>query len=126
MEQRGWTPGKTDLIIAAHGSGRSQNPATVTAEFAEKLGAFVTFNSLRVGFVEQPPSISEAASGTGDTAICLPFFACTGGHVLEDVPTELNRAGFTGLVMPVIGELPLIQRHIAARLTTSLIRPNQQ
>lgn len=111
-----WQSGTTDLVIAAHGSGRSRNPSAVTMDFAAKLELQMSFKSIRVGFVEEPPSICEAAIGTGPHAVCLPFFACTGGHVLEDVPQELSRAGFTGHVMPVIGELAPIQNQIAAKL----------
>ena len=116
LENLGWSASDTDLVIAAHGSGRSKNPAFVTNEFANKLGHLVTFKSTRTGFVEQSPSIAEAASGCGEKALCLPFFACTGGHVLEDVPQELARANFAGKVMPVISELPQVEQHIAATL----------
>ena len=120
LSDRGWPVEETDLVIAAHGSGRSPNPAKVTLDFSTNLGKLMEFNTIRVGFVEQPPSISEAASGLGHMAICLPFFACTGGHVLEDVPSELAHAGFSGAVTSVIGELPPIQKQIADRLTRAL------
>lgn len=120
----GWTPQDTRLVIAAHGSGRSSNPAKVATGFAQKLAPLVMLNSITVGFVEQPPSIAEAAAGTGAHALCLPFFACTGGHVLEDIPQELERASFKGHVMPVVGELPDVQRHIASRLESAISRSN--
>ncbi len=113
---RGWDAEDTDLVIAAHGSGRSANPAVIAMGFAEKLGQIVRYKSIRTGFVEQTPTIAEAAANCGPNALCLPFFACTGGHVLEDVPQELARANFSGHVMPVISELPQVERHIAARL----------
>ncbi|WP_299986887.1 CbiX/SirB N-terminal domain-containing protein [uncultured Ruegeria sp.] len=116
LADRDWSAAETDLVIAAHGSGRSANPATVAKDFAEKLGHLTTFKSIRAGFVEQPPSIAAAAAECGDRALCLPFFACTGGHVLEDVPQELARANFSGHVMPVISELPQVEQHIAAML----------
>ncbi|WP_299894516.1 CbiX/SirB N-terminal domain-containing protein [uncultured Ruegeria sp.] len=112
-----WAAQSTDLVIAAHGSGRSRNPSTVALQFAEKLRGLVAFKSVCVGFVEEQPSISDAANGTGDQALCLPFFACTGGHVQEDVPQELDRAGFSGVLLPVVGELPPIRAQIAKKLT---------
>ena len=115
-----------DLVLAAHGSGRSANPAKVAEAFASHLLKLVPFKSIRPGFVEQPPSIAEAATGTDGTAICLPFFACTGGHVLEDVPQELAQGGFSGHVMPVVGELPGVQRHIAKTLGRVLGRSDQR
>lgn len=117
LSDRHWEATATDLVLAAHGSGRSRNPSEVATAFSEELAEFISFRSIRPGFVEQAPSISEAASGAGDQALCLPFFACTGGHVLDDVPQELDRADFSGHVMPVVGELPTIKRHIANSLT---------
>ena len=120
LSGKGWDAGKTDLVLAAHGSGRSRNPSAVAIEFSRELARCVTFQSIRVGFVEEAPSIAEAATGAGDQSLCLPFFACTGGHVLEDVPQELERARFKGHVMPVVGDLPPIKRHIAEILTRTI------
>ncbi|CAD0183489.1 sirohydrochlorin cobaltochelatase [Ruegeria sp. THAF57] len=108
-----WVSSTTDIVLAAHGSGRSRNPSKVARDFAKKLEELTDFHSIRVGFVEEPPSIAEAAQGTGAKALCLPFFACTGGHVLEDIPQELDRAAFKGRVLPVVGELPRVKRQIA-------------
>ena len=113
LADQGWTAKETVLVIAAHGSGRSPNPARVAMEFARSLGQQIPFRSINTGFVEQAPSISEAASGIENPALCLPFFACAGGHVSEDVPQGLAHAAFTGQVLPVISELPQVQRHIA-------------
>lgn len=118
VSKQGWEAAETDLVIAAHGSGRSANPAAVARGFAEALGQLTTFKSIRTGFVEQPPSIADAAADCGDKAICLPFFACTGGHVLDDIPHALSRARFTGSIMPVISELPQVAQRIAATLDT--------
>ena len=114
-----WEASSTNLVLAAHGSGRSRNPAAVATAFAAELEQRLTFKSFHLGFVEEPPSIAEAASGLDRQALCLPFFACTGGHVLEDVPQELSNAGFTGQVMPVVGELPRIKTHISAILSAA-------
>lgn len=114
----GWRIDQTDLVLAAHGSGRSMNPAMVTQDFAARISQLIAFKSVRVGFVEQSPSISEAATGLSATSLCLPFFACTGGHVREDIPSELARAGFTGVTLPVLGGLDPVKKQIAARLST--------
>ena len=117
LSEQKWAAQSTDLVIAAHGSGRSRNPSVVTKEFAVQLGKQVAFRSVRVGFVEEQPAIAEAALGASDQALCLPFFACNGGHVLEDVPEELDRANFAGVVMPVVGELVPIRCQIAKKVT---------
>lgn len=112
----GWQPESTDLLIAAHGSGRSRNPSQTTTSFARQLGDLLPLQSIRCGFVEEPPSISDAALETGTRSICLPFFACRGGHVLDDLPNELNCAGFSGHVLPIVGEMEPIHKHIARQL----------
>lgn len=113
----GWTPEQTRLVLAAHGSGRSRNPSQVAHRFAAELEQRLPLAGLHVGFVEETPSITDAASGTGETALCLPFFACQGGHALEDVPEALEAAGFQGRTLPVLGELPPIPAHIGQRLS---------
>ncbi|WP_170381654.1 CbiX/SirB N-terminal domain-containing protein [Ruegeria atlantica] len=122
LKDNKWAPQDTDLVLAAHGSGRSRNPSAVARTFAAELAQRLAFRSIRPGFVEERPSISEAASGLSAQALCLPYFACTGGHVLEDVPQELEAAAFKGQVMPVVGELPQIQQHIATILTRAFQR----
>ncbi len=116
LAENHWAPDATDLVLAAHGSGRSRNPSAVAQNFATELEKHLPFRSVRLGFVEETPSIAEAASGLTDQALCLPFFACTGGHVLDDIPQALAEAAFKGRVLPVVGELPQIERHIATIL----------
>ncbi|MCX8951807.1 cobalamin biosynthesis protein CbiX [Ruegeria sp. NA] len=120
LSKRNWAAASTDLVIAAHGSGRSRNPSVVALNFASKLEEMLALKSVRVGFVEEPPSISEVATGTGAQALCLPFFACTGGHAVDDVPAGLSQAGFKGVLLPVVGELPPIRHQIAKQLTKAV------
>ncbi|CUJ87145.1 sirohydrochlorin cobaltochelatase [Ruegeria denitrificans] len=117
LAENQWVAQETDLVLAAHGSGRSRNPSAVARAFVGALAQHLTFKSIHLGFVEEPPSIAEAATGLSGQALCLPYFACTGGHVLEDVPQALKAAAFKGQILPVVGELPLIKRHIASTLT---------
>ncbi len=117
LDRLRWDSVETALVIAAHGSGRSKNPSSVTREFAAALSHYLEFKSARIGFVEEAPSISEAAQDTGPKTLCLPFFACAGGHVSEDVPNELQRADFSGVVLPTLSELPQIPKHIATQLS---------
>lgn len=92
----------TTLVVAAHGSPSNTRPAEVTRNFAAKLEAEGFFRDVRVGFVDEAPSIEEAASDTGP-ALVLPFFAARAGHVLMDMPEALAAASFDGPVLPPIG-----------------------
>ena len=82
------------------------------------LRAAQDFKAVRTGYVDEAPSIEEAASVEGP-ALVLPFFAARAGHVLMDLPEGLEAAGFDGLVLPPIGtwdEIPqLIAQHLRER-----------
>jgi sirohydrochlorin ferrochelatase len=106
--------GAVEVILAAHGSFKSPVPAAiaqaVAARIARETGAMV-----RAGFIDQSPQI-ETIRGFG--TLCLPFFAAAGGHVTEDIPAALAKAGFAGRILPPIGLDPraaaLVARAIAA------------
>lgn len=108
-----WSLDQVDLVLAAHGSGRSRNPAQVTHAFADALRQRLPQITVHTGFVEEPPSIEQQARKAGPKALCLPFFAASGGHALDDVPDGLATAGFAGRLMPVLGELPAVPDLIA-------------
>ncbi|MFB9150304.1 sirohydrochlorin chelatase [Roseovarius ramblicola] len=114
----GWKPGTARLFLAAHGSGRSPNSARDTRAFAEALARHIALAEIRVGFVEEPPFLVEAAVGMGAQSLCLPFFAARRGHVIDDIPEALDAAGFAGLRLAPLGLAPglpaLVARAIAA------------
>lgn len=119
---RGWAMAETHVVLAAHGSGRSRRPAETARSFAAAIDRLQPAASVHVGFVEEPPGIAQAAGNLGDRAICLPFFAAAGGHALEDVPQALDEAGFAGVRLPVLGDLPGVHELVAAALKTALGR----
>ncbi|MCH9806298.1 MAG: cobalamin biosynthesis protein CbiX [Alphaproteobacteria bacterium] len=93
------------LVLAAHGSQRSQASAEAAMAVQRRISAVGAFGDVRLGFVEQAPTIAKAAAGlTGRTAVCLPLFATTAGHVIGDIPEQLEQAEFRGAVMAPIGE----------------------
>lgn len=115
MQESGLPVGETTLIVAAHGSPSNRRPAEVTERFAAQLRAAPDFAAVRTGYVDEEPSIEDAASVEGP-ALVLPFFAAEAGHVLMDLPEGLEAAGFDGLVLPPIGTWEEIPRLIAAHL----------
>jgi sirohydrochlorin ferrochelatase len=93
----------TALMIAAHGSKVSKTSADTTYQMVRLLQQMTAFRSVTAGFVEEAPFLAQAAKGLGP-AICLPFFALSAGHILSDVPEALAEAGFSGPLLPPIGE----------------------
>lgn len=116
LAEKNWHAGDTCLIIAAHGSGRSQNSARATKHFSDALEKIMTFGEIRVGFIEEPPYLGDLVFDTGPQTICLPFFAAGGGHVIDDIPEALDLADFPGPRLHPIGTDPGVPALIAAAL----------
>ncbi|MBS0564967.1 MAG: cobalamin biosynthesis protein CbiX [Proteobacteria bacterium] len=112
---QGWQAGATAIVLAAHGSGRSPAPAAAARRLADSVRA-AGVREVRLGFIEEPPSITEAASGAGAQALCLPLFVARWGHVTNDLPAALAAAGFRGHCLAPIGDQPQVPALIAAAL----------
>jgi sirohydrochlorin ferrochelatase len=77
------------------------------------------FREVRAGFVDQAPTLAEAARMDGP-AVCLPYFASRAGHVAVDVPGALAKAGFPGPMLPPIGADAEVPGIIAATLVRAV------
>jgi sirohydrochlorin ferrochelatase len=111
----GLDPAATVLLLAAHGSPSDPRPAAAARAAADVIARARRFRGVAVGFVDEPPSIAEAARASG-AALCLPFFAARNQHVLVDLPAGLAEAGFTGPLLGPVGEHPAVPGLIAAAL----------
>lgn len=98
----GQPAGRSELLLAAHGSFRSPAPSEVAYAMVRQLRE-AGIAQVEAGFIDQTPQISDVARNFGPGAVCLPFFAAKGGHVIEDLPQALAEAGFSGPVLPPIG-----------------------
>jgi len=112
----GVRPGDCDLVLAAHGSGRSKNAARDATRIAEAIGAQVQFHRIVLGFIEQTPRLADVARPSGRAMICLPLFAAGGAHVSDDIPAALDAAGFTGVRLGPIG----LHRDVPELIATAL------
>lgn len=113
---REWRIPETVLVLAAHGSGRSRAPAEAAERIAAAVRAALTLREVRLGFIEEEPSVQSVASGVGEQAICLPLFVARWGHVLTDIPAALTGAGFPGPCLAPLGARPEVPAIIAAAL----------
>jgi sirohydrochlorin ferrochelatase len=94
--------GETDLILAAHGSGRSDAPAVVAQSVARTIGRSLGLRSARAAFIDQSPRLADLPVLDAN-AICLPYFAADGGHVQQDIPQALSASGFAGRLLAPLG-----------------------
>jgi sirohydrochlorin ferrochelatase len=95
-------PHETDLILAAHGSGRSPAPSVIAHTVAARIRREGGFRRVQAAFIDQSPRIADS-TGFGQQSLCLPFFAAKGGHVTDDLPAALAEAGFQGRLLPAVG-----------------------
>jgi sirohydrochlorin ferrochelatase len=116
---RGQSP--PELLLAAHGSFRSPAPSEVAYAMVRHLQAAGIANA-KAGFIDQSPRIAEVARTFGPNAVCLPFFAAKGGHVIDDLPQALAEAGFAGRLLPPIGTDPRVPGLIAQALQNATRR----
>lgn len=114
LARQGWAARDTALFIAGHGSGRSPRPAQATRDFAARLS--LPFADIRCGFVEEPPFLTDKATGLPAQSLCLPFFALKRGHVIDDIPQALDATGFSGLRLDPFGLHPDLPAFLANSL----------
>ena len=100
------------LLLAAHGSFRSPAPSDVANAVAARIGAGLKLARSEAAFIDQEPRLSDA-HGFGEQAVCLPFFAARGGHVIDDLPAALEEAGFAERLLPALGLDPRVPKTIA-------------
>ncbi|MCA3511081.1 MAG: cobalamin biosynthesis protein CbiX [Rhodobacter sp.] len=112
----GRAPQETDILLAAHGSFRSPAPAEVARAMALQLSDRGGFRRAEAGFIDQDPQIAAVARTFGAGALCLPFFAARGGHVIDDLPGALAEAGFSGRLLDPVGTDARVPGLIAAAL----------
>ena len=103
LHDAGWQAGDTTAILAAHGARRGAGSALATVHVADAVRAAHRFFDLRLGFIDEPPTIADTAWGAGAQALCLPLFVAHGGHVSQDLPRALDEADFRGRLLPPIG-----------------------
>jgi sirohydrochlorin ferrochelatase len=106
---------QAQVLIAAHGSFKSSAPSDVAHGLAQRLHQDLGLARAEARFIDQSPRLDQA-SGFGPGALCLPFFAAEGGHVLQDIPAALAEARFGGRVLPPLGLHPQVPALIAAAL----------
>jgi sirohydrochlorin ferrochelatase len=110
---RGWRIEDGIAVLAAHGSGRSRAPGRDAARIADAVRAALPLGEVRLGFIEQEPTVQAAAADAGEMSVCLPLFVARWGHVETDIPAALAAAGFRGPCLAPLGARPEVPDIIA-------------
>lgn len=99
----GWAPSDITLILAAHGSGVSRQPAEAAAAARDAIAAAHDFRDIRLGFIEEPPHLADVLRDSGPQAVLLALFVARWGHVTGDIPGAVAASGFAGRVLDPVG-----------------------
>jgi hypothetical protein len=125
-DRHSWTPRTTTLLLAGHGTPRHAGAAATTRAVAARITARGTFADVRVGFLDEPPSLADVAARLprDHPRVAVGFFVDNGPHGREDVAEALASApgpvAYTGAVAADEAILPYLLDQIrAARPVTS-------
>ena len=110
--QQALASGAGSLILAAHGSSRSSVPSDIAVMLARRIASETAIKQVEAAFIDQAPQLAHGTNHDPD-AVCLPYFAASGGHVTDDIPQALAEAGFQGRLLPALGLSPDIPAIIA-------------
>ena len=108
--QQARASGASSLILAAHGSSRSSVPSDIALMLVRRIATETPIARVESAFIDQAPQLAHGTNHDPD-AVCLPYFAASGGHVTDDIPLALTKAGFRGRLLPALGlaaEIPAI------------------
>lgn len=93
----------SQVLIAAHGSFKSDEPSKAAYALASYIRQKLQIDLVQAAFIDQNPRICDCQGFFIHDAFCLPFFAANGGHIRDDVPEALKRAGFGGTLLKPLG-----------------------
>lgn len=120
---RNWTFNSCEVMIAAHGSSTSSAAAECALYFAKRIRCLTPFKKkIHTGFLAQRPFLHEVARVSTPRTLLLPFLAGSGPHLTEDIPEELEKGRFLGLLLPAIGEADFVPGLIAHALKSAELR----
>ena len=94
------SPGQIDLVVVGHGTSLSPSSGDTTHSIAEALASRREFQSVRVAFLDQEPSLDgllraeRAVNGRDEVELVIvPFFVSRGWHVGTTLLQTLSSPG---------------------------------
>lgn len=116
-DSAGWPESATQVLLAAHGSARGPRAAEGARLLQARIRAATRLAGDRLGLIEEPPFLADAARDLGPQSLCLPLFVARGDHVRDDLPAALAAAGFRGRLLDPLGCHPGVPALLARSIT---------
>jgi sirohydrochlorin ferrochelatase len=105
-EAAGFVPGRTGLLLVAHGRRLSRKPAAAIVGIAADLRSRDIFASVEPAFLEQQPFLRDALKSCAHPTVVAGCFAGEGFHACVDVPAAVEEVGKDVVYTGPIGAHP--------------------
>ena len=117
----GFAPEDCRFVLLAHGSKRNPASRQATEQVAREIETRAVCRKVAIAFLEEPPSLEEAAASIGGPTIVLGLFSGEGLHGAKDAPRLVARLGrrdivFAGIMGSGSGIEDLVARAVSAAL----------
>jgi sirohydrochlorin ferrochelatase len=117
----GFAPGACTIVLLAHGSKRNPASHQATEQVARAIEQGARFRKVALAFLEEPPSLEDAAASITGPAIVVGLFSGEGLHGAKDAPKLVARLGRSEIVFAgIMGSGPGIEDLVARAVTAAL------
>ena len=117
----GFAPEACTIVLLAHGSKRNPASRQATEQVAGAIEEGAAFRKVAVAFLEEPPSLDEAAASIVGPAVVVGLFSGEGLHGAKDAPKLVARLGRSEIVFAgIMGSGPGIEDLVARAVTAAL------
>jgi sirohydrochlorin ferrochelatase len=118
--ERCWEPADTDLLIAAHGTRRDPNSGKSAFDHVETIRGKNIFATVRTGFLDQAPTLSEVIAASRACHIAVGLFIDRGEHGEEDIPAILAETEPEAVYTGPIGADPRVTDLLLGQIAEAL------
>ncbi|MGL9618630.1 CbiX/SirB N-terminal domain-containing protein [Bradyrhizobium sp. U531] len=117
----GYAPEACTFVLLAHGSKRNPASRQATEQVAREIETRAACREVVVAFLEEQPSLEEAAQSIHGPAIVLGLFSGEGLHGAKDAPKLVARLGRPEVVFAgIMGSGPGIEDLVARAVVAAL------
>lgn len=126
VQDLGWRPGDTGLVLVGHGSRRNRASQRATARLATEIGNLALFADTSAAFLEQDPRVPDAVrSCPTEQVLAIGCFTEAGKHATQDVPLGLAESGRNAAYSGPIGACDWIDALVLDQAAEGLRRRGQ-
>ncbi|MGH6719160.1 MAG: CbiX/SirB N-terminal domain-containing protein [Alphaproteobacteria bacterium] len=116
-------PGRTGLVLAAHGAADDPRAQATTTGHARRIAASGRFAYVVPAFLEAAPGFRDVLASAKGPAVVVALFLGHGRHVARDVAAVVARFAPRVIYAGPVGDDPAFARLVLDRARRALTRP---